>query len=199
MPSFKRRASIQNWQTPAAVFAWASRHVGGFDLDAAADAENALCARYLTRAEDGLIAAWLGRRVWINPPFADVKAWMRRAFESVFCGEIQLACMLVPAALETDWFRTYAKRASAIYLLHPRIKYVMPKAPRDRHELEIPSELLPRNNDGPPLASCLVFFVAGHLRPADAPDVMLTYLDARALGAANEDQETEAEASTGTG
>lgn len=51
-----------------------------FTLDAAASAENALCTEYFTRARDGLAARWSGHRVWCNPPYSDVRAWVGKAW-----------------------------------------------------------------------------------------------------------------------
>ncbi len=41
---------------------WDARF-GGFTLDAAAAPHNAKCARYFTRADDGLTQSWGGHRV----------------------------------------------------------------------------------------------------------------------------------------
>src|SRR4029453_5834070 len=64
------------WRTPASLFARAARRYGPFVLDAAAEAHNALCARWLVPgsppAEDALTGPWGegGARVWCNPPYS---------------------------------------------------------------------------------------------------------------------------------
>lgn len=53
---------------------------GGFTLDVAAAAHNAKCARYFTRADDGLAQSWAGERVWCNPPYSNLYAWVAKAW-----------------------------------------------------------------------------------------------------------------------
>lgn len=88
-----------------------------FTLDACAVPENAKLTRYCTevgffnenRAEeictpgvDGLTGSWARERVWCNPPFSDIEAWVRKAWES----DARLVVMLVPATrTEQDWWQ----------------------------------------------------------------------------------------------
>lgn len=84
-----------------------------FTLDACATHANAKCARYFTEsgrfvggqwqsAEHGLSGSWAGERVWCNPPFSDIGAWVLKAWES----GAELVCMLVPATrTEQGWWQ----------------------------------------------------------------------------------------------
>lgn len=76
-----------------------------FTLDAAASAENALCPRYFTIAEDGLKQRWEGR-VWCNPPYSDCGAWVRKArYESQW---VESIVMLLPAnRTEQSWWQDH--------------------------------------------------------------------------------------------
>lgn len=79
------------------------REFGPFTLDVAASAENALCAVYFNIEDDGLLELWSGR-VWCNPPFSEMPAWIEKAWEqSVRCDVI---AMLVPAnRTEQRWWQ----------------------------------------------------------------------------------------------
>jgi phage N-6-adenine-methyltransferase len=57
-----------DWETPPELFAWISEKYGPFDLDAAATAENALCATYFTPEDDGLAQSWGGLRQRVAEP-----------------------------------------------------------------------------------------------------------------------------------
>jgi phage N-6-adenine-methyltransferase len=57
------------WETPRALFDELDRIFGGFTLDPCATAENAKCARYFTREDDGLSREWTGK-VFMNPPLS---------------------------------------------------------------------------------------------------------------------------------
>lgn len=136
----KSTAGTQNWRTPPELFAWVNSQFN-FTLDAAADPENALCPKFYTAEDDGLSHSWAGEVVWVNPPFKQIKAWLAKAvYEVERNGAIVV--MLLPAATETRWFRTYAARGQIAFLT-PRVKYVHPDG-------------VTRN--GPPIGSMLVIF-----------------------------------------
>jgi hypothetical protein len=61
-------SSTDEWETPQALFEELSWIFGGFTLDPCATRENAKCARYFTREENGLAKRWEGK-VFLNPPY----------------------------------------------------------------------------------------------------------------------------------
>jgi phage N-6-adenine-methyltransferase len=76
-----------------------------FDLDVAAAPHNAKCARYFTRADDGLVQSWVGARVWCNPPYSDLAAWTSKAWREWALGA-EVIVMLVPANRpEQPWWQ----------------------------------------------------------------------------------------------
>jgi site-specific DNA-methyltransferase (adenine-specific) len=82
-----------------------------FTVDVCATAGNAKCARYFTRADDGLAQTWTGR-VWCNPPYGRaIGAWMRKAWESAQSTAEIVVC-LVPARPGSRWFQDYALRGA---------------------------------------------------------------------------------------
>lgn len=54
------------WETPQELFDKLDAEYH-FDVDVCATQENAKCARYYTREDDGLIQEWHGT-CWMNPP-----------------------------------------------------------------------------------------------------------------------------------
>lgn len=86
-----------------------------FTLDVCATHANAKCARYFTESGcfiagdpefylpgDGLSGSWRGERVWCNPPFSDIGAWVAKAWES----DAELVVMLLPATrTEQPWWQ----------------------------------------------------------------------------------------------
>src|SRR5262245_18972492 len=70
------------WPTDPGVFAALDAEFGPFTLDPCATPENAKCAAYFTREQDGLKQKWAGR-VWLNPPYGrGIGRWMRKALEA---------------------------------------------------------------------------------------------------------------------
>ena len=77
-----------------------------FTLDPCSDGTNALCAKFYTPETDGLAHSWFGERVFMNPPYSDMKRWMAKAYlESLFGA---LVVCLVPVRTDTAWWHDYA-------------------------------------------------------------------------------------------
>lgn len=99
--------------TDQAFFDTLSRRFGGFTLDVAAAEHNAKCPRYFTREDDGLAQSWAGERVWCNPPYSDIRAWVEKAWDEWYCrlsvGNVQrpeVIVMLLPAnRVEQKWWQ----------------------------------------------------------------------------------------------
>ncbi len=83
----------------------------GFTIDAAATAQNAKCARFITPEQDALAAHWgaPGETVWCNPPYNKVADWMKQGYESSVANSC-IVVMLVPSRTDTKWFREFASR-----------------------------------------------------------------------------------------
>ncbi len=75
----------------------------------------------LDGSEDGLatlFTEWRGHRVFCNPPYGDVAAWLRRGREA------ELAVFLVPARMDTRWFHDLVMPfASEIRFIRGRLKF----------------------------------------------------------------------------
>ena len=113
-------SATDEWATPQALFDELAWLFGGFDLDPCATRENAKCARFFTREEDGLSRRWEGK-VFLNPPYGrDIGRWVSKAFEASMEGAL-VVCLL-PARTDTRWWQDYAKRGQ-VFFLRGRLKF----------------------------------------------------------------------------
>jgi len=112
-------SASDEWITPADFFAVVDREFGPFDLDPCALTETAKAGHYYTAADDGLRFGWFGR-VFMNPPYSEIGAWMAKAADSARQG-CAVVC-LVPARTDTRWFWSSALPGEVL-LLPGRLKF----------------------------------------------------------------------------
>jgi phage N-6-adenine-methyltransferase len=93
----KAKPSLQSWQTPPALFKQLDNEFA-FTVDAAASAENALCAKYWDEEIDGLAQDWSTERAFCNPPFGKARLWVAKGATA------EVAVLLIPAAVDTRWW-----------------------------------------------------------------------------------------------
>ncbi len=126
---------------------------GGFDLDVAAAPCNAKCARFYTRADDGLAQDWNGR-VWCNPPYRNLVNWVAKAWHEFNIGRAELIVMLLPAnRVEQGWWQEgvepYRDRPGSplkVEFLRGRLLFIRPGQ----------TEIGP--NERPPFGCCLLIW-----------------------------------------
>ena len=128
MPAQKPGRSKQDYQTPLALLdavrGWLE--IDQFSLDLAASAENAVCPRYFTEADNALSCAWVDALglgwAWLNPPFAQMAPWVEKAYRESQQG-LALA-MLVPAGVGSNWWRDWVHDKCRVLLLNGRVTFV---------------------------------------------------------------------------
>lgn len=109
-----------------------------FTLDVAASPANAKCRRFFTLEDDGLTKSWSLERVWCNPPYSDIRAWVEKAWAEWNQGRPtrpQVIVMLLPANRpEQAWWQElvepYRDRGDGFRteFLRGRQRFVMPGA-----------------------------------------------------------------------
>lgn len=110
------------WATPADFFAELDREFR-FDLDPCATADNAKCAQFYTKEQDGLAQDWGGRRVFCNPPYGrEIARWVRKCYEESRKGA--LVVMLIPARTDTAYFHDYIyHKAKEVRFIRGRLHF----------------------------------------------------------------------------
>lgn len=99
------RVNVDERITPKDIY-WAFNRRFGFTLDAAASAGNAKCPIFYDIEADGLNQSWRGFRVWCNPPYSNIPAWIEKALYEFREGGCDLIVMLLPAnRTEQRWWQ----------------------------------------------------------------------------------------------
>jgi phage N-6-adenine-methyltransferase len=115
-------SETDEWETPWQFFD-AVNAIYHFDLDVCSTRTNAKCARYFTKAEDGLLQTWSGV-CWMNPPYGrEISLWVRKAYESGLEAGTVVVCLL-PARTDTKWWHDYViAYASLIRFIRGRLRF----------------------------------------------------------------------------
>ena len=120
-----------HWYTER-EFTDAARIVFGSQIDldpASCPAANTVvgAAKIFTEAQDGLKQHWRGR-VWMNPPFSKKKItpFCSKLVESVQCGDVTEAIVLVRSDTSTRWWDTLSGTATAISFPRGRVCFWKP-------------------------------------------------------------------------
>lgn len=112
-------SATPEWATPQDFFDTMNT-THRFDLDVCATPENAKCARFFTKEQDGLAQEWNGK-VWMNPPYGrEIGKWVRKAYESAQRGAT-VVCLL-PARTDTAWWHDYCEKGRYRFL-RGRLKF----------------------------------------------------------------------------
>lgn len=115
-------SASENWSTPQDFFDTLNAEFS-FDLDPAASPENAKCAKYYTREQNGLLQSWFPYRTFVNPPYGRTATgqWVKKAYDEWHRGA--LVVMLLPARTDTAWFHNWVYGRAEIRFLRGRLKF----------------------------------------------------------------------------
>lgn len=78
-----------------------------YTIDVAANATNTKCERFFDLAADGLSQSWQDERVWCNPPYSDIRAWVAKAFAEVESGPCFVTLLLPANRTEQKWWQEF--------------------------------------------------------------------------------------------
>ena len=140
-PQQARKDAVDDRGTDPEFFAKMVERFGPFTVDVAAAPHNAKCERYYTIDDDGLSQSWAGERVWCNPPYSDIGAWVRKAWGEFIAraDPAELIVMLLPAnRTEQRWWqeqveprrddRWHPDRILRVEFLPGRMRFIRPGA-----------------------------------------------------------------------
>ena len=111
-------SKTDEWATPQSFFDQLDAEYG-FEVDVCATPENAKCARFYTREQDGLAQEWRGV-CWMNPPYGrQIGKWVRKAAEATGA---TVVC-LIPSRTDTAWWHDYVLPFGDIQYVRGRLKF----------------------------------------------------------------------------
>jgi len=110
-PQQRVKDAVDDRGTTVEFFATMTERFGPFDLDVAAAPHNAKCERYYTLDDDGLTQPWDAERVWCNPPYSNIGAWVEKAWDEWKLRPYDLCIvMLLPAnRTEQRWWQVWVE------------------------------------------------------------------------------------------
>ena len=110
------------WYTPPEIIERTQKAIGNIDLDPCSPEEQSIPATHVfTKEQDGLRFDWYGK-VYMNPPYGrEISAWVEKLVSEYESGRTKEAIALVPARVDTDWFRLF--RNCAICFIDGRLKF----------------------------------------------------------------------------
>ena len=110
------------WETPVDFFNKLNRRFK-FTLDPCSTHANNRCLKHYTMEEDGLSKSWKGETVFVNPPYGDVGAWVKKSYEESTNNGATVV-MLIPSRTDTKYWHDYIMQsASAIYFVKGRLRF----------------------------------------------------------------------------
>ena len=108
------------WETPDKLYDELNDEFH-FALDVCATPDNAKCALYFSREQDGLKQKW-GGTAWCNPPYGKgIRQWVHKAYHETYNGVTTV--MLLPARTDTAWFHDYVLPYAEIRFHRGRVKF----------------------------------------------------------------------------
>ena len=114
-------SQTDNWATPQWLFDKLNEEFG-FTLDPCASKDNAKCARFFTKEDNGLTQNW-GGVIFCNPPYGkEIGKWVAKCAEEAKKPDT-ICVMLIPARTDTKWFHEYIYHKAEIRFLKGRLKF----------------------------------------------------------------------------
>jgi len=95
-----------------------------FTLDPCCMPKSALCNKFYTPKENGLIQNWGGETVFVNPPYGrEIKEWIKKSYEESLKKNTTVV-MLIPARTDTLYFHDFILGKAEIRFIKGRLKFI---------------------------------------------------------------------------
>jgi hypothetical protein len=131
-PSKVTVASSDTWATPSWVVEWVAGSLGWsrFDFDPCCVPATAKAERFIApEFGDGLSDPWDGDRVWVNPPYSNQGAWLRRCAAEARAGR-DVVALVMPSFDAAYWRSTVWDAAAEVWMIEGRIAFEVDGEPR---------------------------------------------------------------------
>jgi site-specific DNA-methyltransferase (adenine-specific) len=110
------------WETPQDFYDKLNNQFK-FTLDPCCTASSTKCSKYYTSQDDGLSQSWKDETVFVNPPYGNIKAWVKKAYDESI-NHNAIVVMLIPARTDTKYWHDYIMtEADSIYFVKGRLKF----------------------------------------------------------------------------
>ena len=128
-PPQKPGRSRQDYGTPPEFLAAVKQRLGieDFDCDLAANADNRVTRPYLSLHNSAFDAPlWLfgDGWNWLNPPFAKIGPWVKRAHEEAEASYNACTAVLIPAAVGSVWWHEWVHHKANVVFFSPRLTFI---------------------------------------------------------------------------
>lgn len=102
----------QEYETPKKLFNKLNKEFN-FTIDVCADTYNKKVENFYSEKDNALIKDWNGV-CWMNPPYKDLKIWVKKAYKESLKGAI-VVC-LIPARTNTNWWHEYCMKGEIRFI-----------------------------------------------------------------------------------
>lgn len=109
------------WSTPQTIFDELNKEFN-FDLDPCSTNINHKTPLYYTANDNGLIKDWSNHKVFVNPPYSNIKEWVKKSFYEGH-KDNTLVVLLIPARTDTRYFHDYILHRAEIRFIKGRLKF----------------------------------------------------------------------------
>lgn len=114
-------SNSDEWSTPVDIYEELNKEFN-FTLDPCSTDYNHKCKKYYTAEDNGLLQNWGGERVFCNPPYSDISAWVKKAWKESTKDDT-LVVLLIPARTDTRYFHEYIYNRSEIRFIKGRLRF----------------------------------------------------------------------------
>lgn len=109
------------WATPQDLFDSLNNEFD-FNLDPCSTDDNCKCQKHFTVQENGLEQNWGGHRVFCNPPYSQIKHWVKKCHDEGV-KDNTLVVLLIPSRTDTKYFHDFIYNRAEIRFVKGRLKF----------------------------------------------------------------------------
>lgn len=109
------------WGTEAGLFE-ALNEIYNFTLDPCCTKDTALCDKFYTPTENGLIHSWSNEIVFMNPPYSrgNIDLWVEKAYNE---SENAIVVALIPVSTSAKWWHKWVIGKCHLVYVQGRVKF----------------------------------------------------------------------------